>query len=119
MKIEINGELFDYEFDINHVPMSEALAIERLGGRRYVEWEMGLTGGSAESVAVLACLVWQRDGRDVKLQDILDGKVTLGFTETYNSVMRALVEQQKAAGAAENPTPGAVPLTAPAGTDSM
>lgn len=117
MKVTVNGEAFDTGLDLGHVMMADALEIERLAGRRYVEWEQGLLGGSAEAAAVLACLAWKRAGRDVQLADILSGEVAIDFSELYASVMDALVEAIRARAAAENPTSGAEPLTAPDGTD--
>jgi hypothetical protein len=119
VKITINGEQFSYDFSFDRMPMSEALAIEKALGRRYVEWEMELLGGSAVAMAALVWLIWSRDGRDVELQDILDGKADLDFSETSSSFVRAVMQERKeAAAAAENPTSGAAPLTAPDGTDS-
>jgi len=117
MKITINGEEFAYDFDFAHMPMSEALAIEKAAGRRYVEWEMAFTGGGAEAMAVFVWLLWSRDGREVELGDILSGEVPVDFSQAYNSVIAAIVEtQRKAMEAAANPTTGAAPLTDPAGT---
>jgi hypothetical protein len=116
VKVTLNGEEFAYDFDFAHMPMSEALAIERFANRRYVEWEMAFTGGSAEALAVFACLIWSRDGRDVKLQDVLDGNVDFDFSEAYASVISGIVEAQKQAMATAGPTSPAGPLTDPAGT---
>jgi hypothetical protein len=119
MKITINGETFDVDFEIEHVRMSFAMAIEKVAGTRYVQWETDLVAGGAAATAALVCLAWQRDGRDVQLQDILDGKVDLDFSEAFRSIMKALAEQQASAGdAAENPTPGAETSSAPDGMAS-
>jgi hypothetical protein len=119
VKITINGEEFAYDFDFSHMPMSEALAIEKVANRRYVEWEMAFTGGGAEAMAVFACLVWSRDGRDVKVEDVLSGKVDFDFSEAYSSVIAGIVAaRQEAMAAAANPTSPAEPLTVPAGTPS-
>jgi hypothetical protein len=72
-KIQINGEYF--EFDRNHKPMAEMLALEEATGLAYGEWENGLDKGQARSLAALAWLVWKRDGRDVKFEDIISGAV--------------------------------------------
>jgi hypothetical protein len=116
VKITIGGETLAYEFDLASVPMSQALAIEKAAGRRYVEWESEVVGGSAEALAVLVHLAWKDNGSDVPLQDILDGKAPVDFTETYTSFMDALRERALARQAAERPTSGAAPLTAPDGT---
>lgn len=112
MKITIGGETFDYDLDSR--PMSEALAIEKAWGRRYAEFQHEVAAGSAEGWAVLAWAVWRRNGRDVQLQDILDGKVDFDHTEMVVSVNVAAAEEAKAA--AEGPTSGASPLTDPDGT---
>lgn len=118
MKITVNGEALAYEFDLACVPMSQALAIEKAAGRRYVEWESEVVGGSAEAMAVLLHLAWKESGRDVPLADILDGTADCNFVETYTSFMDALREQAAAREAREVPTSGAAPLTAPDGTDT-
>ncbi len=84
MKITINGESFD--FDGSKKPMSEALAIEKAWGRRYAEWEQELAAGSAEALCVFAWIVWRRDGRDVDLADILEGKADFDFGEFMRSL---------------------------------
>ena len=117
MKFTINGEAFDSSWDFGHVSMSDALAIEKVANRRYVEWEMEFLGGSAEALAAFVVLTWRRDGREVELKNILNGSVELDFSETYSSVMNALAEAQaEARRAKENPTSGAGPLTDPDGT---
>lgn len=112
MKITISGEAFEYDSD--RYLMSEALAIEKAWGRRYSEFQHELAVGSAEAWAVLAWAVWRRNGREVELQDILDGKVDFDYTEMVRSVNVAAAEEAKAA--AEGPTSGASPLTDPDGT---
>lgn len=109
MKITINGETFDYE---QVRPMSEAVAIERAWGRRYAEWETELTAGSAEAAAVLAWVIWRREGRDVPLEDILTGKTDFDYLEMLRSITTATAEA-----AAADP-PGAGTGTAPDGTDT-
>jgi hypothetical protein len=76
-RIGINGEFF--EFDRNHKPMSEMLALEEATGLAYGEWEAGLDKGSARSLAALAWLVWKRDGRDVPFADVVSGAVELNL----------------------------------------
>ena len=111
MKIRINGETFDY--DDSKRPMSEALAIEKAWGRRYAEWETERGQGSAEAMAVLAWIIWRRDGRDVELKDILEGSVDFDLNEMFLSMAAAQEESQQAA---EVPTNGAAPRTDPDGT---
>lgn len=112
MKIIIGGETFDYDMDSRL--LSEAIAIEKAWGRRYAEFQQELGAGSAEGWAVLAWAVWRRNGREVELQDILDGKVDFDCTELIRSVNVGYAEEAQAAG--EGPTSGASPLTAPDGT---
>jgi hypothetical protein len=112
VKITIGGETFDYDLDSR--PLSEALAIEKAWGRRYSEFQHELAAGSAEAWAVLAWAVWRRNGREVELQDILDGKVDYDHTEMVRSVNKAAAEEAQAA--QEGPTSGASPLTDPDGT---
>lgn len=116
MKITVNGEALAYEFELGRVLISQALAIEKAAGRRYVEWESDVVGGSAEAMAVLVHLAWKDSGRDVPVADILGGEADFNFVETYTSFMDALREQAAARRAAERPTSGAEPLTDPAGT---
>lgn len=117
MKITVGGEALAYEFELGNVLMSQALAIEKAAGRRYVEWEAEVVGGSAQAMAVLVHLAWKDSGRDVPVADILSGRADFNFVETYTSFMAALGEQA-AARAAERPTSGAEPLTDPDGTDT-
>lgn len=112
MKITIGGETFEYDMDSRL--LSEALAIEKAWGRRYSEFQHELAVGSAEAWAVLAWAIWRRNGREVELQDILDGKVDFDHTEMVHSVNVSAAEEAKAA--AEGPTSGASPLTDPDGT---
>ena len=117
MKVVINGEPFDY--DGSKMPMSDALWIEEAYKRRYIEWEADLNAGSAKAMCMLACLIWRRDGRDVPLQDVLDGKTDFDLMEMIVSMAEsAQAEAQAAAEAeagAEVPTPAG---SAPAGTPS-
>ena len=110
MKVTINGESFDY--DATKAPMSEALWIEHVYKRRYAEWQDDLGAGSAKAMCVLACLIWRRDGRDVPLQDLLDGKVDFDLNEMIQSMVDAAEAEAKAAREAED---AAVPT--PAGSD--
>lgn len=107
MKVTINGEVFDY--DGTRAPMSEALAIEKAYGRRYVEWQAELQAGSAEALCVLAWIIWRRDGRNVELKDMLSGAVDFDLNEMLLSMFEAAEEAQKAS-AEEGPTiPGEQP----------
>lgn len=116
MKITVNDEKLAYEFELGHVLISQALAIEKAAGRRYVEWESDIVGGSAEALAVLVHLAWKDSGRDVPVADILSGNVDFNFVETYTSFMDGLREQALEREARERPTSGAGPLTVPDGT---
>lgn len=86
-KVTIGGETFEY--DSGKAPMSEALWVEDVYKRRYVEWQDDLQAGSAKAMCVLACLIWRRDGRDVPLQDILDGKVDFDLGEMIQSILES------------------------------
>ena len=115
MKVTLGGEKFDY--DGTKKPMSEALAIEKEWGRRYAQWEQELEAGSAEAFCVLAWVIWRRDGRDVKLADILDGTVDFDLGEMLGSFAVAAQEQAEAAEAGADPTISAGSPD-PAGTDT-
>jgi hypothetical protein len=113
-KIVIGGETFDY--DGQKQPMSEALAIEELYGKRYAQWQDDLQAGSAKAMCVLAWLIWRRDGRDVAYQDILDGKADFDLGEMLQSIIKAAEDAAAEAKAAEaDPTGG----SGPAGTDGI
>ena len=75
-KIRIGGEYFD--FDRNHKPMAEMLALEKELGTTYGQWEEGLATGSASALAGLIWLVWKRDGREKPLAEILASDINLG-----------------------------------------
>ena len=112
MKVILGGEPFDY--DGGRMPMSDALWIEHVYKRRYAEWEADLNAGSAKALAMLACLIWRRDGRDVPLQDLLDGKTDFDLAEMIGSMAESLAE---AAAQAEDDTAVPTPAgPAPAGT---
>lgn len=100
MKVVINGEAF--EWDGSKAPMSEALAVERLYKRRYVQWQEDLQGGSAEAFCVLAWLIWRRDGRDVPYEDIIDGKADFDLGEMLNSLVEAAQAEADAKAEAES-----------------
>ena len=112
MKIVLGGEAFEY--DGGRAPMSEALWVEHVYHRRYAEWQEDLSAGSAKAMCVLACLIWRRDGRDVPLQDLLDGTVDFDLMEMLTSMADAAKEAEGAEPAAADPTPP----SAPAGTRS-
>jgi hypothetical protein len=71
-KVTINGEKFD--FDTTRKPMSELLAIENGLKCTYAKWEEDMQAGSARAMCGFLWLVWRRDGRDVKLADMLSGE---------------------------------------------
>ena len=78
--------------------MSEALWVEHVYKRRYAEWQEDLSAGSAKAMCVLACLIWRRDGRDVPLQDLLDGTVDFDLMEMLTSMADAAKEAEGEAG---------------------
>jgi hypothetical protein len=104
-KVVINGETFD--FDGQKQPMSEALAIEHVYKRRYAEWQSDLQAGSARAFAVLAWLIWRREGRDVPFEDIIEGRVDFDLVE----MLESMAESAAAEGA-----PDPTGQSAPAGT---
>lgn len=77
-KVTINGEVFG--FDTTRRPMSEALAIENGLHCTYAKWETDMQEGSARALCGFIWLVWRRDGRDVKLADILSGDIDIDLT---------------------------------------
>ena len=92
--------------------MSEALWVEHVYKRRYAEWQEDLSAGSAKAMCVLACLIWRRDGRDVPLQDLLDGKVDFDLMEMLQSMAEA-GEAAQAEAAEADPTPPPAPAGTP------
>lgn len=74
-KVTINGEVFAY--DGGRKPLADCLAIERALKVPYAQVEAGLAEGRADSLAAFMWLVWQQNGRDVSLADLLDGKVAV------------------------------------------
>jgi hypothetical protein len=106
-KVVINGETYD--FDGQKQPMSEALAIEQVYGRRYAEWQSDLQAGAAKAFAVLAWIIWRRDGRDVPFEDIIGGAVDFDLAEMLESMAESVKADE---GAEAGPTAP----SAPAGT---
>lgn len=78
-KVTINGEMFD--FDQTKRPMLEALTIEDKLKMRYADWETELQGGSVRALCGFIWMVWHRDGRDVPLEDILNGTVEVNLAD--------------------------------------
>ena len=74
-KVTIGGEVF--EFDRTRKPMAEMMALEKALGVPYGQWEQDLQAGSARALAGFIWLVWRRDGRDVKFEDIESGDVEI------------------------------------------
>jgi hypothetical protein len=87
IKVVIAGESFDY--DGKRQPVSEALAIEEVYGRRYGEWQVDLAAGSAKALCVLAWIIWRRDGRDVPFEDITGGTADFDLGELLRSLIEA------------------------------
>lgn len=108
-KININGEIFDYDF--GHKPMSEALALEHATGMRYADWETELAAGSMKAMCGLVWLVWRRNGRDTPLADILSGDVEVDLMPLLDSLQDLAAEQQE-----EPPDPTAPGRSRPART---
>ena len=94
MKVKLDGEI--HEWDGKRAPMSEALWVEDVYKRRYVEWQDDLQNGSAKAMAVLACLIWRRDGRDVAYQDVLDGTVDFDLGEMIASLLESAAAESEA-----------------------
>jgi hypothetical protein len=96
-KINLNGEWFDFDFD--HKPMSEALALEKATGQRYADWETELGAGSMAAMCGLVWLIWRRDGREVPLEQIMDGTIEVDL-----GPLLASLEALAAKARAEDPT---------------
>ena len=99
--------------------MSEALWVEHVYKRRYAEWQEDLSAGSAKAMCVLACLIWRRDGRDVPLQDLLDGTVDFDLMEMLGSMADAAEAAKEEAEGAEQAGVDPTPSSAPAGTHTI
>lgn len=107
-KIRVNDETFDFDFD--HRPMSEALALEhayKAAGEpmRYGQWEQEIAAGSAAAFCGLIWLVWRRDGREASLKDILSGETEVEFGAFLQSVYESAEEEQAAQQDPTNPGP--------------
>lgn len=107
MKIILDGITYDY--DGTRQPMSEALAIEKLYKKRYVQWQEDLNAGSLEAFCMLAWIIWHRDGRDVPYEDIIEGKVDFDVNELLQSLIEGNAAAQAAAEAGAGPDPTASP----------
>ena len=79
LKVTIRGEVFS--FDNERYPLSEAIALETKLGMPFHEWRTGLGLGSAKSMAGFVWLVLKRDGRDVRLEDIISGAYDLDTSD--------------------------------------
>lgn len=72
-KIRIEGEIYDW--DTTRLPLHEAIAMEKVSGLTLREFNQQAEDGSAFATAVMVWMVWRRNGREVKFQDIVDGTV--------------------------------------------
>jgi len=89
-KIHINGEWFDFDFD--HKPMSEALALEDVTGMRYADWETELAAGSMKAMCALIWLVWRRNGREIELASLLSGETEVDLGPLLDSLQALAAE---------------------------
>jgi hypothetical protein len=114
-KVNLNGEWFDFDFE--HKPMSEALVLEKVTGKRYADWETELAAGSIAAMAALVWLIWRRAGRQVTLEQILDGTVEVDLVPLLESLQAVAAEARDAdptaSGTAPDPTPATPPSTSP------
>ncbi len=101
-KVRINGEVF--EFDPAHRPLAEALALEKVYGAPYGQWEADLNTGAAKAIAGLAWLVWRRSGREVAFPAMLSGEVELDL---------ASIEREDEPEPEPEPDPTSADATAP------
>lgn len=102
MKVVLNGETFD--FDDSKRAMSEAMTIERLYKRKYVQWQQDLATGELEAWCMYAWIVWRREGRDVEYQNIVDGHVDFDLEEFVGSINAARRQPDAEAEAEPDPT---------------
>jgi hypothetical protein len=98
-KVRINGETF--EFDRVRKPLAEMMALEKVLGIPYGQWEADLQAGSARALAGFVWLVWRREGRDVAFSAIESGEVEID----YNSIEFEKDDDQKPDDGVD-PTPG-------------
>jgi hypothetical protein len=110
-KINLNGEMFDYDF--GHRPMSEALALEKVTGKRYADWETELAAGSMEAMCGLVWLIWRRAGRDTSYADIVSGAVEVDLSPLLDSLMAFAEEAQPPDPTSPGTAPGRTPTTPP------
>lgn len=105
-KIIVDGETFDY--DSQKQLTHEALWIEDVYKRNYIQWQDDMTAGATRALCMLACLLWRRDGRDVgtAFQDMLDGKIEFDLNEMWVSIIEAGQAAQREAEAQDPTTPG-------------
>lgn len=72
-KVTINGEVFNW--DTSLAPLSEALAVERLSGQRFDDWQADMRKGSVHALSIFIWLVWKRNGRDVDYAALERGEI--------------------------------------------
>lgn len=100
LKITIDGET--YLYDETSQPLSEGIELEEGLGMSYGAYQAGITAESAKAMAGFVWSVLKRNGRDVKLADILTGE--------YPVNMAAITMAEEGG---ENPT-GDAPPSSPA-----
>ena len=108
-KVNLNGEWFD--FDFGHKPMSEALALEKATGQRYADWETELAAGSMAAMCGLVWLIWRRNGREVPLEQIMDGTAEVDLAPLLDSLQALAAEAQGEDPTQSGTAPDHTPMT--------
>ena len=75
LKVTVKGEVFP--FDEDRYPMAEAIQIEKVLDVSFARYQEMLRLGYASAVGAFTWAVLKRNGRDVPLADILNGKFEL------------------------------------------
>lgn len=70
-RIHVGGE--SVEFDMNHLPLHEAIALQKATGWRMQQLGVAMKEGDALAIAALAWLALNRMGKDISFADIESG----------------------------------------------
>lgn len=70
-RISIAGESTD--FDIDHLPLHEGIALQKATGWRMKELSEAAAAGDLVAIAAIAWLALKRMGKNVSFEDITDG----------------------------------------------
>lgn len=84
MKITIEGQVFEY--DPNRMLNTEAIALQKVTGMKMADWAKALAEGDVFAVTGLVWLMYRREGRDVRFDEVEFDLGTMEIEEDEDEV---------------------------------